>query len=68
MMTVNDLLNLKALRDKVLITGYESGDTYYDGRVEDVPSAVKAMTPRLIDATADDYFGYDAFVQIEVDE
>lgn len=72
-MTVNDILNLLALREKVLITGYESGHTYYEGLVEDVPDHIKMMVPHALVATAGEYVsygyvGYDSFIQIEVDE
>ena len=67
-MTVNDILNLLALREKVLITGYESGHTYHEGFVEDVPDHIKTMAPHALVATADEYVGYDSFIQVEVDE
>lgn len=67
-MTVNDLLGLLALRDQVIITGNESGETYHDGLVEDVPPNVRAMEPHAIVAVAQDYLGYDAIVQILVSD
>lgn len=67
-MTVSDLLRLLALKEQVIITGHESGETYHDGLVEDVPSAVGSMEPHAIMAVAQDYLGYDAIVQIGVEE
>lgn len=67
-MTVNDLLKLMALHDKVLITSYESGDTYHEGLVMDVDAHTRALKPRGITARSEDYIGMDAFIHIEVSE
>jgi len=67
-MTVNDLLKLMALHDKVLVTSYESGDVYHDGLVMDVDVHTQALKPRGITARSEDYIGMDAFVQVEVDD
>lgn len=67
-MTVNDLLKLMALHDKVLITGYESGDVYHEGLVKDVDAHTRALKPRGITARSEDYIGMDAFVQVDVDD
>ena len=67
-MTVEDLLKLMALHDKVLVTSYESGDVYHDGLVKDVDAHTRALKPRGITARSEDYIGIDAFVHIEVDD
>ena len=67
-MTVNDLLKLMALHDKVTIIGYGNGDMYYEGLVKDVDNYTRSLTPRLIGAAPDGYIGEDAFITIEVDD
>ena len=68
-MTVEDLLKLMALHDKVLITSYESGDVYHEGLAKDVDANTQALKPRGITAVVSDYYsGDEPFVHIEVDD
>ena len=67
-MTVNDMLKLMALHDKVTIIGYGSGDLYHEGLVKDVDDHTRSLTPRLIGAAPDGYIGEDAFIVINVDD
>jgi len=67
-MTVEDLLKLMALHDKVTIIGFGSGDLYHEGLVKDVDGYTRSLTPRLIGAVPDGYIGEDAFITIEADD
>lgn len=66
--TVNDLLDLMALHDRVTITSDRTGDILYDGIVWEVPIVVRAMKPCTLASYSNEYVGNDATIQIEVDE